>query len=128
MSNMTSCRWSATAICFGFALARTLCVHAATAPRTFCNPLDIDYGPVVHSGVTVRHGADPVIVLFNDRYYLFSTRDKPGYRVSDDLLSWKFIPFDPSVALLGYSHTYTAAAVAVIDGWMYFTELAAKGK
>ena len=36
-----------------------------------------------------RHGADPVIVLFKDKYWLFSTWDRPGYRVSDDLVHWK---------------------------------------
>lgn len=97
--------------------------HAA-APRTFCNPIDIDYGLRVRSGAVHRHGADPVIVLFNDRYYLFSTWDRPGYRVSDDLLNWKYIPFDKEVELLGYDNTYTAAAVMIMDGWLYYTELA----
>ena len=33
---------------------------AAPLPRTFCNPLNIDYGP----SPAYRHAADPVIVLF----------------------------------------------------------------
>ncbi len=40
-----------------------------------------------------RHAADPVIVLFRDRYYLFTTWDIKGYRVSDDLFSWDDIYF-----------------------------------
>ena len=60
-----------------------------------------------------RHGADPVVVLFQDKNWLFSTWDRPGYRVSDDLVHWKYIPFGPSVTLP--RKTYTAAAVIVLD-------------
>ena len=76
-------------------------VEAASAPpRTFCNPLNLDYGLVQMRKEPVhRHGADPVIVLFKDKYWLFSTWDKPGYRVSDDLVNWRYIPF-PSPSLL----------------------------
>lgn len=52
-------------------------------PATFCNPLDLDYG---WGGKGHRHSADPVIVLFKNRYYLFATDDLPGCRMSDDLL------------------------------------------
>src|SRR5207244_1083358 len=98
---------------------------AAPPPRTFCNPLNLDYGVREKAGSEPhRHGADPVIVLFNDRYYLFSTWDKPGYRVSDDLLNWKYIPFADSAGLK--DHIYTAAATMVVDGWLYFTELGTK--
>jgi hypothetical protein len=94
----------------------------ATQPKTFCNPLNLDYGLIEHRGDKVhRHGADPVIVLYKDKYWLFSTWDRPGYRVSDDLVNWRYIPFGPEVALPDFG-LYTAAAVAVIDDWMYFTE------
>lgn len=93
----------------------------AEAPATFCNPLDLDYGIREKGTQPSRHGADPVIVLFNDRYYLFSTWDVPGYRVSDDLARWKTIPFAADTELAG--KTYTAAAVMEMDGWLYFTEL-----
>ena len=62
------------------------------APRTFCNPLNLDYG---WSGKGHRHSADPVVVLFKDRYYLIATDDVPGYRVSDDLLAWTNIVLAP---------------------------------
>jgi hypothetical protein len=56
------------------------------------------------------------------RYYLFSTWDKPGYRVSDDLLNWKYIPFAEGSELA--TRTYTAAAALVLpDGTILFTEL-----
>lgn len=51
-------------------------LHAADVTRIFCNPLNLDYG---WAGKGHRHGADPVIVLFKDRYYLFATVDVPGY-------------------------------------------------
>jgi hypothetical protein len=88
--------------------------------KTFCNPLDLDYGFFQRDKRVFRHGADPVIVLYKDRYYLFSTWENGGYRVSDDLLNWKYIPFSPGVLPL---KDYVAAAVAVIDGAMYFTEI-----
>jgi hypothetical protein len=49
-------------------------------PTTFCNPLNLDYG---WSTKGYRHAADPMVVLFKDRYYLFTTWDVPGYRVSE---------------------------------------------
>ena len=83
-------------------------------PRTFCNPLNLDYGLRTKGTSPLhRHGADPCIVLFKDRYYLFSTWDKPGYRVSDDLLSWKYIPFAEGSELA--MRTYTAAAVIIMS-------------
>src|SRR5256885_8479391 len=85
----------------------------AAPPRTFCNPLNLDYG--IHKGEQGwRHGADPVIVLYKNRYYLFSTWDIPGYRVSDDLVNWSDIRFAPSTGLS--DRTYTAAAVMEMDG------------
>ena len=93
---------------------------AQQPPKTFCNPLDVDYGFFQRGERIFRHGADPVIVLFKDRYYLFSTWENGGYRVSDDLLTWTYIPFKSPVLPL---KDYVAAAVAVIDGAMYFTEI-----
>jgi xylan 1,4-beta-xylosidase len=95
-------------------------VLAADAARTFCNPLNLGYGVRAKGTQPSRHGADPAVVLFNDRYWLFSTWDRPGYRVSDDLVNWSFVPFAAPSELVG--HHYTAAAVVEIDGWLYFTE------
>ena len=98
---------------------------AQAAPKTFCNPLELDYGFFQRGERIVRHGADPVIVLYKDRYYLFSSWENGGYRVSDDLLTWKYIAFAPGV-LAGSD--YVAAAVAVIDGAIYFSELGSEKK
>ena len=68
-------------------------VHAQQ--KTFCNPINIDYGftPIPNFSEQGRHRAtaDPVIVVFKDNYYLFST-NQWGYWVSPDMLNWKFIP------------------------------------
>jgi xylan 1,4-beta-xylosidase len=93
------------------------------ALRTFCNPLDLDNGIRRANGTTGRqwrHAADPCVVLFKDRYYLFSTWDRPGYRVSDDLVEWKYVPFADGTPL--FKHVYTAAAVTVIGDALYFAE------
>ncbi len=62
--------------------------------RTYCNPLNIDYGYNAIPNFTVtgnhRATADPVIVLFKDKYFLFST-NQYGYWWSEDLYNWKFI-------------------------------------
>lgn len=63
--------------------------------KTYCNPINIDYGftPIPNFSEQGRHRAtaDPVIVVFKNNYYLFST-NQWGYWVSPDMLSWKFIP------------------------------------
>lgn len=63
--------------------------------RTYCNPMNLDYGysPIPRTPDPGNHRttADPVIVLFKDRYYLFST-NQWGYWWSQDLLQWHFIP------------------------------------
>ncbi|MBS1603873.1 MAG: discoidin domain-containing protein [Bacteroidetes bacterium] len=63
--------------------------------RTYCNPVNIDYGytPIPDFSEAGRHRAtaDPVIVLYKGDYYLFST-NQWGYWWSHDLWDWKFIP------------------------------------
>jgi xylan 1,4-beta-xylosidase len=62
--------------------------------RTYCNPLNIDYGytPIPDFSKNGRHRAtaDPVIVNYKNEYYLFST-NQWGYWWSKDLLNWNFI-------------------------------------
>lgn len=68
-----------------------------TAPawqKTYCNPINIDYGytPIPNFSEAGRHRAtaDPVITLYKGDYYLFST-NQWGYWWSHDMLNWKFI-------------------------------------
>ncbi len=62
--------------------------------KTFCNPINIDYGytPIPNFSEWGRHRAtaDPVIVNYKGEYYLFST-NQWGYWWSDDMLKWNFI-------------------------------------
>lgn len=84
---------------------------------TFCNPLNLNYA----FGGEDRHGADPVIVLFNDKYYLFDTHDLLGYRASDDLIHWEDVSFDrTSLQLATAGQTSLAPAAAVHDGYLYY--------
>jgi hypothetical protein len=62
-------------------------------PRTYINPLDIDYTYMVYNSarnISYRSGADPAVVEFRGEYYLFVTRSF-GYWHSKDLVDWTFI-------------------------------------
>ncbi|SDK80028.1 F5/8 type C domain-containing protein [Salinimicrobium catena] len=60
---------------------------------TYCNPIDIDYTYVAHNsytGVSYRAGADPAVINFKGKFFMFVTRSY-GYWVSDDMSNWEFI-------------------------------------
>jgi hypothetical protein len=63
--------------------------------KTYCNPVNIDYGytPIPNFCEWGRHRAtaDPVIVNYQGDYFLFST-NQWGYWWSEDMLKWNFIP------------------------------------
>ncbi len=67
---------------------------AQQTQRTYCNPINIDYGytPIPNFSQWGRHRAtaDPVIVNYKNDYYLFST-NQWGYWWSPDMLNWNFI-------------------------------------
>ena len=66
---------------------------AQVAPRTYANPIDIDYRynfEQHNEGISYRSGADPVIVTQGGYYYLFETIGD-GYWRSKDLGSWYHI-------------------------------------
>ncbi|NBL64237.1 xylosidase [Flavobacterium sp. NST-5] len=62
--------------------------------KTFCNPINVDYGytPIPNFADNGKHRAtaDPVIVNFKGKYFLFST-NQWGYWWSEDMLNWKFV-------------------------------------
>jgi len=72
--------------------------NSTTAPgrrqTTYCNPIDIDYTYMSHyraeRDVSYRSGADPAVVNFRGKYYMFVTRSH-GYWVSEDMGHWRFI-------------------------------------
>ncbi|GAB3218111.1 family 43 glycosylhydrolase [Algoriphagus aestuariicola] len=62
-------------------------------PKTYVNPLDIDYTYMVYNSarnISYRSGADPAVVEFRGEYHLFVTRSF-GYWHSKDLVDWTFI-------------------------------------
>lgn len=70
-------------------------IHSATAQqKTYCNPINIDYGytPIPNFSEWGRHRAtaDPVIVNYKGDYYLFST-NQWGYWYSSDMLHWNYV-------------------------------------
>lgn len=66
----------------------------AQQQKTYCNPLNIDYGytPIPDFSEAGKHRAtaDPVIVNYKGEYFLFST-NQWGYWWSNDLVNWNFI-------------------------------------
>lgn len=76
-----------------------------TRSLTWANPVNVDYKynfEQTHRGISYRTGADPVIVLHRDRYFLFQTL-ADGYWTSPDLIAWTYVqpnkwPFESNVA------------------------------
>ncbi len=94
-------------------------------PQTFCNPMNIDYQPF---GEKARTAADPVIVPFNGKYYLFCSLYAGGnyvYRVSEDLVNWKSLPFPKHIldVILDKKGEAYAPGLVVIDGYIYYARL-----
>lgn len=86
--------------------------------QTYCNPLDLGYryqhmneGGRVSAG---REGADPTLVLFKGRYYLFVSMSA-GFWHSGDLCSWEFFAA-PDLLIYDY-----APDVREIGGYLYFS-------
>jgi len=97
-------------------------VFAQTVPlKTFCNPVNIDYGytPIPDFSEWGRHRAtaDPVIVNYKGDYFLFST-NQWGYWWSPDMADWHFISHK---FLRPWNNTYDelcAPAVGIIGDTM----------
>jgi xylan 1,4-beta-xylosidase len=88
------------------------------APRTWCNPLDLEYRYVfetIDAGASFRSGADPVIVNHQGEYYLFQTL-AGGWWHSKDLARWEFVKptLWPLVGIVA------PAAVSYGDGIYFF--------
>ena len=86
--------------------------------KTYCNPLDLGYryqhmkeGPRVAG---FREGADPTLVYFKGRYYLFVSMSA-GFWYSDDLLHWDFHA-DPDLLIYDY-----APDVRQVGDYLYFS-------
>jgi hypothetical protein len=84
---------------------------AADRFATYANPVDLPYRYQFRS---LREAADPTVVRFKDRYWLFASHSK-GYWWSTDLRNWQFIE------LTGYPVNRYAPTAVEIDGKLYMT-------
>lgn len=89
--------------------------------KTYCNPINLDYGytPFKWFSEQGKHRAtaDPVIVTFKNKYYLFSTNQE-GYWWSENMLNWNFI-YRKFLLDTKYIHDLNAPAVWVMKDTMY---------
>lgn len=84
---------------------------------TWCNPLDLNYRyqHTRENGkkASFREGADPTLVLFKEKYYLFVSMSA-GFWYSDDLTNWEFHA-DPELLIYDY-----APDVRQVGDYLYF--------
>ncbi|WP_308992555.1 discoidin domain-containing protein [Mariniflexile litorale] len=89
--------------------------------KTYCNPINIDYGYTPFESFSSqgkhRATADPVIVNFKNKYFLFSTNQE-GYWWSEDMLHWKFV-YRKFLRDDTYTHDLNAPAVFAIKDTLY---------
>lgn len=89
------------------------CTKPEFTAATFCNPLNLNYRYQLDEP-SRREAADPVIVLFQDNYYLFASKSG-GYWVSENLVDWRLI--EPT----GLPIEDYAPSVIEMNGKLYFT-------
>ena len=89
--------------------------------KYFCNPVNVNYryqfnaDPRQHGRLQIcREAADPSMILFKNRYYIFASMTL-GVWVSDDLVNWENRRLPESLPLYDY-----APDVRVLGNWVYF--------
>ena len=80
---------------------------------TYANPIDLPYR-YQHAKTPYREAADPTMILFKGRYWLFPSHSS-GYFYSTDLLRWTFVK--PT----GYSYNTFAPTVMAMNGKLYLS-------
>ena len=76
--------------------------------REFCNPMNVEYKYQHYHDFAHRESADPTLVYFKGKYYIFASMGL-GFYCSDDLINWDFhqgnIPepygYAPDVCVVG---------------------------
>ncbi len=100
-----------------FAMSQSLLAQQ----KTYANPINIDYGytpfEVFSKQGKHRATADPVIVNFKDRLFLFSTNQE-GYWHSEDMLNWEFV-YRKFLRDDKYIHDLNAPAAWVMKDSLY---------
>ena len=74
-------------------------IHARIAehPKTFCNPLNLSYRFMkINEGGGIREAADPVVIPFKGRYFLFASKSG-GYWHTQDFSHWTYVPISDAV-------------------------------
>ena len=88
----------------------------AQTTTTFCNPLNLEYRFTTTADYNYREAADPVIIVYQDSYYLFASRCE-GYWWTDDFIDWTFVtPSDDTVDWELY-----APSVWIYNDTLYYT-------
>lgn len=89
--------------------------------KYFCNPINVNYryqfNQDPRKGGTLqicREAADPSLILFKGRYYIFASMTL-GVWVSDDLVNWENHRLPEELPLYDY-----APDVRVLGDWVYF--------
>ena len=89
--------------------------------KYYCNPINVNYryqfnaDPRKRGQLQIcREAADPSIILFKDRYYIFASMTL-GVWVSDDLVNWENRRLPEELPLYDY-----APDVRVLGDWVYF--------
>jgi hypothetical protein len=81
-----------TSVLFLIYLLCTSCLQDGTVQKaTYCNPIDLNYRFRPESDqISYREAADPSVVFFKEKYYLFASKSG-GYWRSENLTEWSFI-------------------------------------
>ena len=86
--------------------------------KYYCNPINFTYQYQFNQKgdkfILNREAADPSMILFKGKYYLFPSMTR-GFLVSEDLVSWKRCPRE---GLPVYDY---APDVRAVGEWMYFS-------
>jgi xylan 1,4-beta-xylosidase len=110
-------------LCLGSLVSLTACTrgsspsvnadgsHPDRRSRTYANPIDLPYR-YQSSSLAYREAADPTVVAFQGRYWMFASHSK-GYWYSTDLLHWSF------VEATGYQVDKYAPTVVALNGQLY---------
>lgn len=85
--------------------------------KYYCNPINFNYQYQFNQKgdkfTLNREAADPSMILFKGKYYLFPSMTR-GFLVSEDMASWKLCPLE---GLPVYDY---APDVRAVGDWMYF--------
>lgn len=84
------------------------------SPQTFCNPLNLSYR-FMKGERGIREAADPVVVEYKGKYYLFASKSS-GYWHTEDFQNWTHVFIPESVLPI---EDYSPANF-VHDGYIYY--------